>query len=70
MADGRTASLADNFAIEDKITHAVDNATLGFIRVNADNVYVTDLSDSIQRGVDVASSGDTVNIGPGTLSRT
>src|SRR5262249_58883255 len=46
---GATATLAQNFAIEDRITHAVDNSTLGFIRVKAANVFVTPASGSIQR---------------------
>ena len=71
---GAAKSLADNFATEDKIVHAVDDASLGFIRVKAGQVFVTPNSfnapntttASIQRGVDIASSGDTVNVEDGT----
>jgi parallel beta-helix repeat protein len=63
---GATATLAQNFAIEDKIQHAVDDASLGFVRVKAGNVFVTTASGSIQRGVNVASAGDTVNVNAGT----
>jgi hypothetical protein len=65
---GATATLAQNFAIEDRITHALDDATLGFVRVKAGNVFVTPSSGSIQRGVNVASSGDTVNVHAGTYA--
>ncbi len=71
---GATATDAQNYAIEDKITHAVDDSTLGFVRVKAANVFVTPNSfnsptttaPSVQRGVDAASDGDTVNIEDGT----
>jgi uncharacterized repeat protein (TIGR01451 family) len=73
---GATATLPENYAIEDKITHAVDDATLGFIRVKAANVFVTPNSfnspdtttPDIQRGINVASSGDTVNVAAGTYN--
>ncbi len=73
---GATASLPQNFAIEDKITHAVDDSSLGFVRVKAGNVFVTPNSFNspttttadIQRGINVASSGDTVNVEAGTYS--
>lgn len=62
---GATATLAENYDIEDKILHGTDNAALGFVRVKADEVFVTPLSASIQRGVNVASSGDQVNVKEG-----
>jgi len=65
---GATATLAENFAIEDKITHAVDDASLGFIRVKAGEVFVTPGSGSIQRGVDAADPGDTVHVAAGTFT--
>jgi hypothetical protein len=37
---GPTATLAQNYAIEDKIVHAIDG-TVGFVRVKAGNVFVT-----------------------------
>jgi len=71
---GATATLAQNFAIENKITDAVDDSSLGFVRIKAGNVFVTPNSFNsptttaadIQRGIDVASSGDTVNVEAGT----
>lgn len=73
---GAAATLAQNFAIEDKITHAVDDGTLGFVRVKAGNVFVTPNSfvspatttPSIQRGVNAAVAGNTVNVQAGTYS--
>ena len=73
---GGTATLAQNFAIEDKITHAVDDATLGFVRVEAGNVFVTTnsynspdtTSASVQRGINVANPGDIVNVAAGTYT--
>ncbi len=58
---------ANLFSLEDKIYHATDVATLGLVRVNAANVYVTTASGSIQRGVDAAFAGDTVNVAAGTF---
>jgi hypothetical protein len=59
--------LPDLFATEDKIQHATDIAGLGLVRVNDDNVYVTTASGSIQRGIDAATAGDTVNVSSGTF---
>ncbi len=60
------AALADDFQIEDKVYHALDQSGLGLVRWVAQNVYVTPNSGSIQRGIDAASSGDTVNVEAGT----
>src|SRR5262249_38587635 len=45
---GATATPAQNFAIEDKIQDAVDDASVGFVRVKAGNMFVTPVSGSIQ----------------------
>ena len=60
--------MAQLFAIEDKIDHATDASGLGLVRVLAGNVYVTPDSGSIQRGVDAASVGDTINVAPGAYN--
>jgi nitrous oxidase accessory protein NosD len=65
---GLTATTEENYAIEDKIAHAIDDSALGFVRVNSGHVYVTQLSGSIQRGVDAAVGGDTVNVAAGTFA--
>jgi hypothetical protein len=45
---GATATLAQDFAIEDKIQDAVDDASLGFVRIKAGNMFVTPASSNIQ----------------------
>ncbi|HEV8606849.1 MAG TPA: right-handed parallel beta-helix repeat-containing protein [Tepidisphaeraceae bacterium] len=65
---GSAKSVAENFADEDKITHATDDSSLGFVRVQAGNVFVTQNSGSIQRGVDAGSDGDTVNVNQGSFA--
>ncbi|WP_193933253.1 CHAT domain-containing protein [Coleofasciculus sp. LEGE 07092] len=59
---GADSTLAELFALENNITHALDTADAGLIRVNANNLYVTPLSGSIQRGINAAQTEDTVNI--------
>ncbi len=63
---------ASLFALEDKIQHKIDALTLGFVLVKANNDYVTvnsfvapNVTAAIQRGIDAASGGFTVNVGPG-----
>jgi hypothetical protein len=59
--------LADCFTIENQIGHKIDLLSLGFVTVNANNDYVTTSgSPSIQRAIDAASNGWTVNVAPGT----
>ena len=65
---GATATLAQNFAIEDKVVHKVDNSSLGLVRVKAGEIFVTTSSGSIQRGIDAATAGDTVNVSAGTFN--
>ena len=73
---GGTATLAQNFAIEDKINHKVDNLELGYVAVKANNDFVTNNSyvspnttPSIQRGIDAASTGYTVNVQAGNYGK-
>jgi len=68
VVDARGATFVgvpDSFAIEDVIYHALDDAGLGLVMWNPGNVYVTPESGSIQRGIDAADVGWTVNIGAG-----
>lgn len=73
---GATATLAQNFAIEDKIVHKIDDGALGYVSVKANHDFVTVNSfimpatsiASIQRGVDAASNGYTVNVAAGTYT--
>jgi autotransporter-associated beta strand protein len=69
-------TLPQRFSLEDKITHGIDVGSLGVVRVVAAQLFVTPNSffplptttPSIQRGVDAAVSGDTINIQPGTYT--
>ncbi len=65
---GATANLAQNLAIEDKVSHALDVAGKGLVTWNAGNIYVTQGSGSIQRGVDNAVTGGKVWVGAGTFN--
>ncbi|MCA9179762.1 MAG: hypothetical protein KDB14_35140, partial [Planctomycetales bacterium] len=58
---------AGGFAIEDHILHAIDDATRGFVRIEATHVFVTQSSGSIQRGVDEANDDDTLEVNVGTF---
>jgi hypothetical protein len=66
--DSAAASLTQLFAIEDKIKHALDTASLGLVRVRSGQLYVTTSSGSIQRGIDAATVGDVVNVSAGTFT--
>ncbi len=67
-ANGTTFDQADNFRIEDRMFHKLDDATKGLITWNAGKVYVTDAGTdhSLQRGIDAASTGATVNVEAGS----
>lgn len=63
--DARTAvfvGAADGYAIEDRVTHALDGAGRGLVRWEDGKVYVTPSSGSVQRGLDAADTGDTVAV--------
>jgi len=67
--DGTLASdmtTAQLFALEDMIDHGTDGGFSGLITTRANSVFVTQDSGSIQRGIDIASAGDEVNVGNGT----
>jgi len=57
---------ANGYLTEDLIYHKLDNAAVGLVTTDASNLYVTTNSGSIQRGVDAAIAGQTVNVGDGT----
>ncbi len=72
---GSAMSLAELFVTEDKIDHKIDLLTLGFVTVKANNDYVTvnsfvapNTAPLIQRGIDAASAGFTVNVAAGTFN--
>ncbi len=71
---GSTATLAQNFKIEDKIRHKIDSAALGFVLVKANNDFVTPNSylsagttASIQRAINAAAVGYIVNVDSGSF---
>lgn len=63
-------SLADNFGIENRITHGLDQANLGQVRWVAQQTFVTQQSGSIALGVAVAGDGDTIHVAAGTFVHT
>jgi filamentous hemagglutinin family protein len=65
VSDMTTAQL---FGIEDRITHALDRSGLGLVRLKTDNIYVTEASGSIQRGINAACTCDTVHVAAGTFT--
>lgn len=67
VAAGSTTD-AQLFAIEDRIYHKLDDATLGLVTIKLNNVYVTPASGSIQRGIDAVPVGGIVNVAPGTYT--
>ena len=66
-ATGNTIG-GSGYQTEDLIYHKLDNAALGLVTTDASNLYVTTNSGSIQRGVDAATTGQTVNVGSGTYN--
>jgi parallel beta-helix repeat protein len=64
---GATPTQSQLFALEDKLLYGIDisAATTSLIRVNAGEIYVTPNTLGIQRAIDLASNGDTINIQSG-----
>jgi hypothetical protein len=62
--------LADAFTTANQVVDGVDVAGLGLVRFVPNTMYVTTTSGSIQRGVDMASAGDTINVNAGTYTGT
>lgn len=59
---------ADGYAIEDRVTHALDGAGRGLVRWENGKVYVTQASGSVQRALDAADTGDTVAVADGSYA--
>ncbi|MDZ4713666.1 MAG: hypothetical protein SGI89_15265, partial [bacterium] len=74
--NGSSMTDAELFAVEDKIDHKIDWSGVGIVSVKANNDYVTlnsfyppnTTAPLIQRGIDAASGGYTVNISSGTFN--
>ncbi len=70
---GATAAVAQDFAVEDKITDSLDDATLDYVKIAAGDVFVTQKSEptnggTIARGITQAGTGDTVYVQAGTYA--
>lgn len=65
---GSEMSQAELFDLEDQITHGSDSDAAGLVTVKADNVFVTQDSGSIARGISKASAGNTVNVDEGSFA--
>ena len=70
-------TLSQQYGFADHIIDGVDASGMGLVRTEANNVYVTPhsyssdvgtYSPSIQRGIDAATAGDTVNVEAGTYT--
>jgi Ca2+-binding RTX toxin-like protein len=59
-------ALTSSYRIEDLIYHWMDNESSGVVTWDLHNLFVTQQSGSIQRGIDGVSSGGTVNVEAGT----
>lgn len=61
-------ALADLFAVEDHTFHSLDASGTGLVRWVEDNLYVTQNSGKIQRGVDAAVDGNTIHVQAGSYA--
>lgn len=61
-----SATLAELFAIEDRIEHGVDAAGVGLVSVKDGHLFATATAGNLGRAIDLATDGDTVNIADGT----
>ena len=71
VSGGSSLTTANAYTIEDKISDYLDtgtagSASVGSVRLKTGNVYVSQSSNSIQRGIDFATAGNTVNVQAGT----
>ena len=63
QVDGNT--LSSGFQIEDVTHHAIDASGIGLVTWEAETIYVTRHSGSVQRGVDSVPTAGTVNVEAG-----
>ncbi len=66
--NGAGATLDENFAIEDKVRHALDIPSRGLVTWKDGHVFVTQASGSIQRGIDASDANGTVHVDDGTFT--
>jgi len=66
---GATGTIVQNYAVETKLHHAIDDTTLGFVQIEANTAFVTPTgTKKIANAITVASAGNTVNIQGGTYN--
>lgn len=58
----------DGYAIEDRVTHALDSSDRARVTWESGQLYVTQNSGSVQRGVDAATADDTVHVADGSFA--
>ena len=64
-SSGSGASVAQNFAIEDKVVHKIDDTLLGLVRVKSGELFVTLASGTTNGAIDAASDGDIIHVEAG-----
>ncbi len=69
---GSALSLSQVYGVEDRITDYLDNPADGYVSLNATQVFVSQGSEdvtaeAIQRGIDVAPAGGTLNLQAGSF---
>lgn len=73
IAANASATTADLFGIEDVVYHALDNASSGLVSIKPGHLFVTTpgtgaSDETIQRAINAASSGHTINVQAGTFA--
>src|SRR5262249_30552934 len=72
---GNSVTTSQGYGLEDRIVHAIDDGSVGFVRIQTGSVFVTPnsftaatLVANIQRAVNAAASGDTIHIEAGSYT--
>src|SRR5690606_16558876 len=65
---GASATLAQNFSIEDKIVHKMDDGSFGLVRVKIGELFTTTNTAGIQNAINTADVNDIVNVQAGTYA--
>ncbi|TVQ03353.1 MAG: hypothetical protein EA381_01540, partial [Planctomycetaceae bacterium] len=66
-SDLSTADLAGNFAIEDRVTHGLDQSGFGLVTWSDSSLYVTTSSGSVARAIELAAAESTIYVSAGTF---
>ena len=65
---GADATVAESFAIEDRINHQMDFPILGLVTWKQGELFVTSNTAGIQNAINIADAGDTVNVDDSTYT--